>query len=305
MAWGIAAGQWKTTLVSPSASWTVRSLGMQNHRMQRLASFDGTDIAYVVEGDGPAVLLLHGFAGDHKVNWVAPGVVVALVHAGHRAIAYDARGHGESGKPHDPAAYAPDAMPRDAQALLDHLGVDEVDIVGYSMGALVATRLVPVEPRTRSVVFGGVGASLVEGRGVTSRRQLAEGLLADEPRSVTNPVARAFRRFADRMGADRFALAAIQQAPRAERPDLTKITVPALVLVGDGDTIAKNPDELAAALPRGTSRIVRGDHLTAMHDAAFSAHIVEFLNLCGRGEVPPAEGPSTDSEGAIDGVRRL
>ncbi|MDZ4827115.1 MAG: alpha/beta fold hydrolase [Actinomycetota bacterium] len=193
-------------------------------------------------------------------------------------IAYDARGHGESGKPHDPDAYAPDAMPRDAQALLDHLGVDEVDIVGYSMGALVATRLVPVEPRTRSVVFGGVGASLVEGRGVTTRRELAEGLLADEPRSVTNPLARAFRRFADRMGADRFALAGIQQAPRAKRPDLTKITVPALVLVGDGDTIAKNPQELAAALPRATARIVSGDHLDAMYDALFSAHIVQFLS---------------------------
>src|SRR5262245_37410498 len=106
-------------------------------QVERFASFDGTEIAYTVSGSGPDVLLLHGFAADHRVNWVEPGVVDALVDGGHRVIAYDARGHGASGKPHDPDAYAHDAMPRDATTLLDHLDVTTVDVVGYSMGAMV------------------------------------------------------------------------------------------------------------------------------------------------------------------------
>src|SRR4249919_170021 len=115
--------------------------------MQRFTSFDGTGIAYISVGEGPDALLLHGFAADHRVNWVAPGVVDALVAAGRRVIALDARGHGRSDKPHDASAYEDDAMARDARALLDHLRVEEVDVIGYSMGALVATRLVPGEAR--------------------------------------------------------------------------------------------------------------------------------------------------------------
>ena len=133
--------------------------------MDRFASFDGAGIAYLTAGEGPDVLLLHGFAADHRVNWVAPGVVDALVAAGRRVIALDARGHGESDKPHDPDAYEDDAMARDARALLDHLGVDRVDVVGYSMGSLVSTRLVPDEARVRSCVLGGIGGKSRAARG--------------------------------------------------------------------------------------------------------------------------------------------
>ena len=128
--------------------------------MDRFSSFDGTGIAFITAGTGPDVLLHHGFAADHRVNWVAPGVVDAFVAAGRRVIALDARGHGQSDKPHDPAAYENDAMARDARALLDHLGVERVDVVGYSMGALVSTRLVPDEPRARSCVLGGIGGKI-------------------------------------------------------------------------------------------------------------------------------------------------
>ena len=106
--------------------------------MERFASFDGTTIAYRDEGAGRPVLLLHGFAADQHANWTQPHVVDALVDAGHRVLAPDARGHGASEKPTDPARYADDAMVRDARALLDHVGVDAVDVVGYSMGALVS-----------------------------------------------------------------------------------------------------------------------------------------------------------------------
>src|ERR1700685_3461620 len=103
--------------------------------MQRFRSFDGVELAYAEGGEGEPVVLLHGFAADHFSNWVATGVVDDLVAAGRRVLAPDARGHGASAKPHDPAAYANDAMVRDVQALMDHVDVGPVDLVGYSMGA--------------------------------------------------------------------------------------------------------------------------------------------------------------------------
>src|SRR5256885_12635320 len=179
---------------------------------ETVRSFDGARIAYAVQGTGRAVLRLHGFAADHMLNWARPGVIDALTAAGRRVIATDAGGHGASDKPHDPDRYAGDAMARDAQVVLDHLGVEEVDVVGYSMGAMVAARLVPVEPRTRALVLGGVGATVAPPRtGGRAPEAIAAALLADDPSSIENASGKAFRQFADATGADR-------QAPAAPSP---------------------------------------------------------------------------------------
>jgi len=246
--------------------------------MQHFNSYDGTSIAYLDVGAGRSVLLLHGFAADHQANWVAPGVVDALVGAGHRVVAPDARGHGASAKPTEPAKYADDAMVRDARALLDHLSISEVDVVGYSMGSLVAARLVPVEPRSRSLVLGGLGEGLAGERRRANRGLVASALLADDPTKIRDPIARAFRQFADWTGADRRALAAIQQAPLPKDPTrLGAITVPTLVLAGDRDALVGSPQGIADRIPGATVRIVSGDHLTAVNDPAFRTAIVEFL----------------------------
>ncbi|HEX2383710.1 MAG TPA: alpha/beta hydrolase [Acidimicrobiales bacterium] len=246
--------------------------------MERFTSFDGTAIAYVTAGaaDGPDVLLLHGFAADHRLNWVAPGVVDALVDAGHHVIALDARGHGQSDKPREPSAYEADAMPRDAQALLDHLDVETVDIVGYSMGSVVSSRLVPMEPRTRRLVLGGVGAGLVTGN--LPRADIADGLLADDPATIEDPTARAFRMFADSTGADRHSLWAIQKAGIVrQRTPIGDIRVPTLVLVGRDDVLVGPPEPLAAAISGARVEVVEGDHLSAVVDPAFSKAIIDFL----------------------------
>ena len=141
--------------------------------METFRSFDGLEIAYLDAGHGPAVILSHGFAADHRINWVVPGVVDALVAAGRRVVAPDARGHGRSAKPHDPEAYAGDAMGRDIQALLDHLGLTQVDVVGYSMGSLVSARLVPLEPRAHSLILGGVGGRMGQVRRPANRGAIA------------------------------------------------------------------------------------------------------------------------------------
>jgi pimeloyl-ACP methyl ester carboxylesterase len=248
--------------------------------VERFASFDGTGIAYMTAGSGPDALLLHGFAADHRVNWVAPGVVDALVAAGRRVIALDARGHGRSDKPHDPAAYEHDAMARDAGALLDHLGVEEVDVIGYSMGALVATRLVLGEARARSCVLGGIGGRIRGQRRFAreQRARIADALEADEPRAIADVSARAFRRFADRTGADRLALAAFQRAGTPiEKARLAEIAVPTLVIVGDEDTLAGPAQGLADLIPGARALTVKGTHLGAVADPAFARALVEFV----------------------------
>jgi pimeloyl-ACP methyl ester carboxylesterase len=247
--------------------------------MERFASYDGVQIAYLRRGEGPPILLHHGFGADHHANWVAPGVVEALVAAGRDVVALDARGHGVSGKPHEPEAYADNAMARDVKALLDHLDFESVDIVGYSMGSIVSSIVVPSEPRARSLVLGGVGGHLVKGRVPIDRKAVAGALLADDPNAVDNPVARGFRQFVDSTGADRLALAAMQQAHDVERiPDLATITVPTLVLVGEGDVLVGRPEKLAAAIPGARSCIVPGDHLTAPFSPEFTAALLDFLS---------------------------
>jgi pimeloyl-ACP methyl ester carboxylesterase len=244
-----------------------------------VTSFDGTRIAYMVRGDGPTVLLLHGFGADHVLNWANSGVIDALVAGGRRVIATDARGHGASGKPQDVEAYSGNAMVRDAQAVLDHLAVWQVDVVGYSMGSMVAARLVPDEPRTRSLVLGGVGATVTPPRtGGRAPEAIAAALLADDPASIDNVTGRAFREFADATGADRQALAALSRSSSLRYSvRFDAITVPTLVIAGTGDTLIRSPDALAERLPSARLQMVKGDHLGAPYDPAFARAIVDFL----------------------------
>ncbi|HEY8526400.1 MAG TPA: alpha/beta fold hydrolase [Acidimicrobiales bacterium] len=273
--------------------------------MERFTSADGVEIVYDIwpagegssgaapPGDAPAgeassggsglppVVLHHGFIADANINWVAPGVVGALAGAGRTVVALDARGHGRSGKPHDPAAYGEDVMARDLSALLDVLGAPAVDLVGYSMGAVVALIAASREPRIRRLVVGGVGAGIVELGGVDTRILAPDALVAalqtDDPDSLTDPQTRAFRAFADAVGADRRALAAQAASVHAAPIALARITAPTLVLAGDADPLAGRPEVLAAAIPGAELRLVPGDHLAAVAEPAFAAHVVAFL----------------------------
>jgi pimeloyl-ACP methyl ester carboxylesterase len=245
--------------------------------MEHFRSFDDVVLAYVDVGVGEPVFLLHGFAADHVSNWVATGLVDDLVSAGRRVVAPDARGHGQSEKPHDPSAYANDAMARDVQALMDHLGVTSVDVVGYSMGAIVAGRLSQREPRVRSLVLGGVGSEWGGEQRPLGTVPIAEALEADDPANIADPVASAFRRFVDSRGADRFALAATQRSRIGEVTNVRAISVPTLILVGGDDQLAGAPEALAAQIPGSTFRILEGNHLSAVRDPNFSRSIVAFV----------------------------
>jgi len=237
-------------------------------------------MAFEVVGEGDAVLLHHGFASDSRINWVRPGVARALVDAGARVVLIDARGHGSSDKPHDVESYRGGAMVRDAQALLDHLGIEEVALVGYSMGSFVAIRLALSDPRPRALVLGGAGSGQARISNAGQSARIAEALEAVEKSDITDPAALAFRNFADATGADRLALAAIQRA-RSEPLDakvLGEIRVPTLVINGERDTLIGQSDSFALAIPRAEFRQVPGDHISAVAKPEFREAVVEFLS---------------------------
>ncbi len=166
--------------------------------MKRFESWDGIEIAYREWGEVSAVsapvVLHHGFVADAQSNWVATGVVEALVAAGRKVIAPDVRGHGRSEKPHDQARYGEQRMARDLAVLLDQVGVRAVDLVGYSMGAIVALILSSRDRRVRRLVVGGVGSGVIECGGVdrraVSNESIIEALDAEDPASIETPEGR-------------------------------------------------------------------------------------------------------------------
>jgi pimeloyl-ACP methyl ester carboxylesterase len=240
---------------------------------------DGVRIAYLDEGEGEPILLIHGFASNLATNWIDPGWVKTLTQAGRRVIAYDNRGHGQSDKLYDPDAYGAPAMAEDARRLLDHLGVERADVLGYSMGARIAAFLTFAHPkRVRSVIFGGLGIHMV--RGMVGSGPLAHALEAPRVEDVTNATARSFRVFAEQTKSDLKALAACMRGPREKVPAerLGEIAVPALVAVGSKDVIGGSGAALAQLIPGAQFLEITGrDHMRAVGDASFKQGVLDFL----------------------------
>ena len=163
------------------------------------------EIAYLDEGQNssfPPVVLVHGFASTKETNWVYPGWTTTLIDSGRRVIALDNRGHGKSTKLYDPAAYHSDVMAEDVRALLDHLGIERADCMGYSMGARICTFLALAHPqRVRALILGGLGIKLTDGVGLPE--SIADALLAPSLDDVSDPTGRQFRRFAEQTRSDR------------------------------------------------------------------------------------------------------
>jgi pimeloyl-ACP methyl ester carboxylesterase len=246
--------------------------------MPRFAHED-VEIAFLDEGEGEPIVLIHGFASNKEVNWVAPGWVTTLARAGRRVIALDNRGHGQSTKLYEPAAYHSAIMAQDVRALLDHLALPRADVMGYSMGARIAAFLALADPqRVRAAVLGGLGIHLVEGVGLPETIALA--LEAPTRAEVTDPTGFMFRSFAEQTKSDLRALAACMRGSRQtlSAAEAGRIAAPLLVAVGSKDRIAGSPQALAALIPGARALEIPGrDHMLAVGDRAFKQGVLEFL----------------------------
>jgi pimeloyl-ACP methyl ester carboxylesterase len=240
---------------------------------------DGVRIAYIDEGRGEPILLIHGFASNINTNWIGPGWVQTLTRAGRRVIAYDNRGHGESEKLYDPDLYGAPSMAEDARRLLDHLAIERTDVMGYSMGARISVFLALAHPeRVRSLVLAGTGINLV--RGMVGTGPIARALEAPRIEDVNNDTARTFRAFAEQTGGDLKALAACMRGPREKitPEDLGRIRVPTLIAAGSNDVIAGSGAELAKLIPGSQFLDIEGrDHMKSVGDARHKQGVLDFL----------------------------
>lgn len=246
-----------------------------------MSSFDsdGIEIAYEQTGEGGAVLLIHGFASSGQVNWRDTSWVSTLVRAGHSAITYDNRGHGLSRKLYESSRYSSALMAEDARRLLDHLGLPQADVMGYSMGARIAALLaIAHKARIRRLVLGGLAANMM--LGVGGAEDIARGLEAPSLADVTEPGARAFRKFAEQTQSDLRALAACMRSSRQriEPEELARIAAPTLIVAGELDDIAGPLAPLVGVIPnaRGLTLPARS-HMNAVGERAFKEAVTAFL----------------------------
>jgi pimeloyl-ACP methyl ester carboxylesterase len=238
------------------------------------------EIAYIDEGEGEPIVLVHGFASSKSVNWVYPTWVSELKRNGRRVVALDNRGHGESAKLYDPEQYTIPSMAGDVIALMDHLGIARADVMGYSLGSRMTAQLALSAPeRLRSAIFGGIGMAMIKGGG--PGENVAEALEAPSLDEVADPVGRTFRAFADQTRSDRRALAACMRGSRGLmcRDDAARISVPVLIAVGTSDEIAGSARELGEIIPEAeVLDIPNRDHMRAVGDKVYKSGVVDFLS---------------------------
>ena len=263
-----------------------------------MASFtsDGVHIAYddiAPPGAERTIVLIHGFVSNRNEGWKRTGWYTAFERRHMRVIALDQRGHGESAKLYEPQAYAREKMAGDVLALMDHLGVRHADLFGYSMGTRTALAAAIAAPdRVSNLILGGVGDKMLAPAAAVAGDPMADALLTDDISTITEPMLRSFRQFADEQGEDRQALAAVTRVknPPLDREAMARLPMPVLVVAGVGDEGAGDPDGLARIFPHGRGVTVAGcDHFSAIPHALTKAAVFDFLDGLLDDDFPPFE----------------
>jgi pimeloyl-ACP methyl ester carboxylesterase len=258
------------------------------------ATFDskGTTIRYIVAGTGEPVILIHGYTSSTERQFVTTGVFDALAKK-YRVYGMDARGHGKSGKPHDPAAYGPE-MGLDIVRLMDHLKLKTAHVVGYSMGAHIVAQLLTLHPeRFATATLGGATgrrnwSADDQKRVDIESAEMDEGMLRSQilrlwPKDQPPPSDEDVRkRSAESLaGLDNKALAAVRRSNPAQvyrLEDLAKVKVPVLGIVGTADPYLKDFQQLKAGMPQLELVTIEGaSHNTAPGRPEFVAALMKYL----------------------------
>ena len=239
-------------------------------------SFDGVSLAWRELGEGRPVLLIHGFMSDATTNWIRFGHAEAIAAKGFRVIMPDLRGHGDSAKPHDAAAYPRDALTRDGHALVAHLGLTDYDLGGYSLGARTVSRMLATGATPNRAIFSGMG---LEGLTDTGRRaghfRHILTKLGQHERGTPEWLAEAFLKTS---GGDPVALLhVIDTFADTTIDDIRAFALPALVACGADDRDNGSAPTLADALPYAHYAEVPGGHMSAVTKPELGLAIADWL----------------------------
>jgi len=240
-------------------------------------SFDGVRLAYREIGEGHPVVLIHGYFSDAQTNWIRYGHAAEIAARGLRVIMPDLRGHGESDKPHDPDAYARDTLTRDGHALVEHLGLTDYHLGGYSLGARTTARMIATGARPGRIVFSGMG---LDGLTDTHRRSdYFRGVLTglgQHRRGSPEFMAEAFLKTTD--GDPVALLKVLDTFADTAAEEIAGFTQPALVVMGvEDDEVGSGPD-LAEMLPNARYATVPGGHMSAVVKRELGTTIADFLS---------------------------
>jgi pimeloyl-ACP methyl ester carboxylesterase len=244
----------------------------------RFVGRDGVELACSETESGRPLILLHGFMGAGS-HWLEQTKVDALAEQGYRVVLPDLRGHGESAKPHDPAAYPPDVLADDGLALVEHLGLGDgdYDLGGYSLGARIVVRMLARGAKPSRAIVAGQGLGKVsgpQGAGTTHRVLTA---LVDGVEIAPDSTDARMAYWISKLGADPRALLYLMDSLVPTPEDaLRRITIPTLVAIGDQDERA-DADELAALLPDARFIRVPGGHESAFTAPELVTAIAAFL----------------------------
>jgi pimeloyl-ACP methyl ester carboxylesterase len=237
---------------------------------------DGAKLAYREMGEGRPLVLIHGYFSTATVNWVRYGHAAEIAARRYRVIMPDLRGHGDSTKLHDAAAYPPDVLADDGFALVEQLGLTDYDLGGYSLGARTTVRMLARGASPGRAILAGMGLEGIihtAGREAHFRRILTN-LGTFKPGSV-EWMAEAFLKT---VGGDPVALLHILGTfVDTPRETLARIGMPTLVLVGAEDDDNGSAEALSAALPDGRYAVVPGNHMSAVTKPQLGVAIADFL----------------------------
>jgi pimeloyl-ACP methyl ester carboxylesterase len=239
-------------------------------------AWDGAELAYREMGEGRPLVLIHGYFSTALVNWVRYGHAAVIAAHGHRVIMPDLRGHGDSAKPHAAAAYPPDVLADDGFALIDHLGLTDYDLGGYSLGGRTTVRMLVRGAMPGRAIVSGMGLEGIVhagGRSDFFRRVLTQpGTFERGSREWMTEA------FLKTSGGDPVALLHIL-ATFVDTPieDVAAIRTPTLVLTGADDNDNGSAEGLAAALPNGEYVSIPGNHMSAVTKSELGTAIADFL----------------------------